>query len=112
MRLCFGTLGRVLKFCRYEQGVTDVRLIGELTRTIDPECEYADCDGTALSRLLSCERNLSNGAARRKGQKKGPDSSGFESGTLTNRLSDVVEKAKRVDRAVVAENIKKMCCRL
>lgn len=105
MRLCFGTLGRVLRACKLEKGVSDVRLIGELTRTIDPECEYRDSDGTAVSRLLSCEQNLSNGSSRRKGQKKSSKTSDFEVGYLTNRLSNVVEAAKTVSRDEVAEKI-------
>lgn len=105
MRLCFGILGRVLRACKLEQGVSDVRLVGELTRSIDPECEYGDSDGTAVSRLLSCEQNLSNGGARRKGQKRGSPSSDFDSGYLTNRLSNVIEEAKKVSRKAVAKNI-------
>ncbi len=107
MRLCFGILGRVLRACKLEQGVSDVRLVGELTRSIDPECEYGDSDGTAVSRLLSCDQNLSNGSARRKGQKKSSSHSEFESGYLTNRLSNVIEEAKKVSRGYVAENIAK-----
>lgn len=105
MRLCFGILGRVLRACKLERGVSDVKLIGELTRSIDPECEYGDSDGTAVSRLLSCDQNLSNGNARRKGQKKNTSHSDFDSGYLTNRLSNVVEEAKNVSRRDVAEKI-------
>lgn len=105
MRLCFGTLGRVLKACKFEQGVSDVRLVGELTKSIDPECEYGDSDGTAVSRLLSCDQNLSNGSARRKGQKRSKSYSEFEEGYLTNRLSNVIETAKTVSRETVAKNI-------
>lgn len=107
MRLCFGILGRVLRACKLEQGVSDAKLVGELTRTIDPECEYGASDGTAVSRLLSCDQNLSNGSARRKGQKKSTTHSEFESGYLTNRLSNVIEEAKKVSRRNVAENITK-----
>lgn len=107
MRLCFGILGRVLRACKLEQGVSDVRLIGELTRSIDSECEYADSDGTAVSRLLSCDQNLSNGSARRKGRKKNGTNSDYEQGYLTNRLSNVIEEAKGVSRKAVAENIAK-----
>ncbi len=107
MRLCFGILGRVLRACKLEQGVSDVKLVGELTKSIDPECEYGDSDGTAVSRLLSCDQNLSNGSARRKGQKKSSSYSEFESGYLTNRLSNVIEEAKRVSRGYVAANIAK-----
>lgn len=105
MRLCFGTLARVLRACRYEQGVTDIRLVGALTKTIDPNCEYGDSEGTAVSRLLSCTQNLSNGSARRTGQEKETGRSAYESGFLTNRLSDIIDIAKEVDRNAVAQNI-------
>lgn len=62
-------------------------------------------DGTAISRLLSCEQNLSNGSAKREGQKRGRASSDFDSRYLTNRLGNVIEEAKKVSRKVVAENI-------
>lgn len=94
-----------MKSCKFEQGVSDVRLIGELTKTIDPECEYGDSDGTAVSRLLSCSQNLSNGNARRIGQKRNTVHSEYEEGYLTNRLSNVIEAAKTVERMVVARNI-------
>ena len=105
MRLCFGTFARVLRACKLQQGVSDVKLIGELTKTIDPECEYGDSDGTAVSRLLSCTQNLSNGNARRKGQKRNLSIKDFDPGYLTNRLSNIVDEAKKVDRKVVAKNI-------
>ena len=105
MRLCFGTLGRVLKACKHQQGVPDTLLIGELTKTIDPKCEYGDSDGTAVSRLLSCDQNLSNGSARRKGQKIEVEGYGFEPGYLTNRLSNVVSEAKKANMKMIAQNI-------
>lgn len=105
MRLCFGTLGRVLRECKLEQGVSDIVLIGELTRTIDPKCEYKDSDGTAVSKLLSCDQNLSNGSARRVGQRKKTDHSDFEEGLLTNRLSNVIAEAQTADRNVIAAKI-------
>lgn len=37
-------------------GVTDVQLVGSLTKAIDPMCEYGDSEGTAVSRLLSCDQ--------------------------------------------------------
>ncbi len=103
-RLCFGTFGRVLRECK-KDSVNDTTLIGELTRTIDPECEYAESDGTAVSKLLSCTQGLSNGNARRVGQKKQTETSGFVQGYLTNRLSNVVAAAETADRRVVAQNI-------
>ena len=79
LRLCFGTLGRVLRECKIKT-VSDVELVGALTKTIDPACEYGTSEGTAVSRLLSCEQNLSNGQSRRVGQRMRTDHSEFESG--------------------------------
>ena len=105
LRLCFGTLGRVLRECKIKS-VSDVELVGTLTRTIDPTCEYGSSEGTAVSRLLSCEQNLSNGQARRTGQRARTNHSDFESGHETNRLSGVVGAALNVDRYDVAQKIK------
>ena len=105
LRLCFGVLGRVLRECKLKQGVSDVLLIGELTKTIDPLCEYQQSEGTAISKLLSCTQNLSNGNARRIGQKQATETSDFETGFLTNRLSNVVAAAQTADRREVARKI-------
>ena len=105
MRLCFGTLGRVLKECK-NNSVTDIKLIGTLTKTIDPTCEYGSSEGTAVSRLLSCTQNLSNGQSRRTGQRASTNHSEFESGYETNRLSGVVAAALNADRRNVAQKIK------
>lgn len=105
LRLCFGTLGRVLRECKIKS-VSDVELVGSLTKTIDPTCEYGSSEGTAVSRLLSCEQNLSNGQSRRIGQRARTDHSDFESGYGTNRLSGVVGAALNADRCVVAQNLK------
>ncbi|MDD4593469.1 MAG: NACHT domain-containing protein, partial [Parabacteroides sp.] len=104
MRLCFGTFVRVLKLCKLPS-VTDVQLVGSLTRTIDPTCEYGDSDGTAVSRLLSCTQNLSNGQMRRTGQKARTDHSDFESGLGTNRLSNVVLAGQKADKDEVIKKI-------
>ncbi len=102
MRLCFGTLGKVLKLCKLEN-VSDVKLIGTLTRTVDPDCEYINSDGTAVSKLLSCTQNLSNGQKRRVGQTR--DGETFEQGEETNRLSDIVSMARTADVNEVAAKI-------
>ena len=111
LRLCFGTLGRVLRECKIKT-VSDVELVGALTKTIDPACEYGTSEGTAVSRLLSCEQNLSNGQSRRVGQRMRTDHSEFESGYGTNRLSDVVNAALTADRHTVAQKIKEDVFRL
>lgn len=104
MRLCFGTFAKVLKLCKLPS-VTDVQLVGTLTRTIDPTCEYKDSDGTAVSRLLSCTQNLSNGQMRRTGQRAKTDHSDFESGCGTNRLSNVVLAGQKANRNDVIQKI-------
>lgn len=64
MRLCFGTFAQVLRLCKLEN-VTDKQLVGTMTRTIDPNCKYMEKgNDTAVSRLLSCEGNLSSGRTR------------------------------------------------
>ena len=105
LRLCFGTLGRVLRECKIKS-VSDVELVGALTKTIDPTCQYRSSEGTAVSRLLSCEQNLSNGQSRRTGQRARTDHSDFESGYETNRLSGVVGAALIANRNDVARKIK------
>lgn len=104
MRLCFGTFAKVLKLCKLPS-VTDVQLVGTLTRTIDPTCEYRDSDGTAVSRLLSCTQNLSNGQTRRIGQRARTDHSAFESGWGTNRLSNVMLAGQKANRNDVLQKI-------
>lgn len=61
MRLCFGTFAHVLQLCKLDV-VTDPRLVGTMTRTIDPNCEYIKSENaTAVHRLLNCTGNLSPG---------------------------------------------------
>ena len=102
-RLCFGTFARVLSLCKLP-GISDPQLVGTMTRTVDPNCEYIN-NPPRVSRLLSCYGNLSDGAKRRVGQiaaKNTNDSvSEFESGVETNRLSGVVELARTARRSYV-----------
>ena len=61
MRLCFGTFARVLQLCKLDV-VTDPRLVGTMTRTIDPQCQYImSGNATSVHRLLNCTGNLSPG---------------------------------------------------
>ena len=61
MRVCFGTFARVLQLCKLST-VSDPRLVGTMTRSIDPNCQYINKDNaTAVSRLLKCKGNLSTG---------------------------------------------------
>jgi len=61
MRLCFGTFARVLQLCKLDV-VTDPRLVGTMTRTIDSDCQYIKSENaTSVHRLLNCTGNLSPG---------------------------------------------------
>ena len=61
MRLCFGTFARVLQLCKLDV-ITDPRLVGTMTRTIDQNCEYIKSENaTSVHRLLNCTGNLSPG---------------------------------------------------
>lgn len=61
MRLCFGTFARVLQLCKLDV-ISDPRLVGTMTRTIDPNCEYIKSENaTPVHRLLNCTGNLSPG---------------------------------------------------
>lgn len=102
--LCFGTFARVLRECKLPS-VGDVQLVGSLTKTIDPFCEYGDSEGTAVSRLLSCTQNLSNGQKRRTGQRGNTIEGTFEAGFETNRLSNVILSAQKADPVEVAKKI-------
>ena len=95
MRLCFGTFAHVLQLCKLDV-VTDPRLVGTMTRTIDPNCEYIKSENaTSVHRLLNCTGNLSpgnlsengSGAMRRPGKS----------------LSNILLLAPKADKAVVAQ---------
>lgn len=95
MRLCFGTFARVLKISKLDV-VTDPRLVGTMTRTIDPNCEYIKSENaTSVHRLLNCTGNLSTGNIA-------------ESGTGVIRrpgksISSVLLLAPRADRNVLCQ---------
>jgi len=60
-KLCFGTFAQIIRLCKREN-LTDYELVGTMTRTIDPDCQYANKNNsTQVSRLFSCEGNLSDG---------------------------------------------------
>lgn len=105
MRLCFGVFAKVLNLCRLPN-VTDKEIVGTLTLTVDPNCEYNKSTGSTVSRLLSCEQNLSNGMERRTKQKQKNNHQDFETGLLTNRLSNVVKAAQEANRSDVIERFK------
>lgn len=92
MRLCFGTFAQVLRLCKLDN-VTDTQLVGTMTLTVDPECQYIESiNATAVSRLLSCEGNLSNG--RTKGGSGAIKKPGVS-------LSNVIQAAQKADKADV-----------
>ena len=54
MILCFGTFASILRLCKLP-GVTDPQLVGTMTQTIDPNCQYMNSsNATPVSRLISC----------------------------------------------------------
>ena len=93
IRLCFGTFAQILRLCKLEN-VTDPLLVGTMTRTVDPDCQYINGDNaTAVSRLISCNGNLSNGRANTlgRGVVKKPGES----------ISNVINAALKVNKMVI-----------
>ncbi|MEA4898699.1 MAG: NACHT domain-containing protein [Christensenellaceae bacterium] len=94
MRLCFGTFAQVLRLCRLD-GVTDKQLVGTMTRTLDPDCQYIEKgNDTSVSRLFSCTGNLSPG--RSEGGSGAYKAAG-------DSLSNVIQLARTVKTADVAQ---------
>lgn len=94
MRLCFGTFAHVLRLCK-RQNVTDYQLVGTMTRTVDPNCQYLNKDNkTSVSRLLSCTSNLSSG--RKQGGSKAYAKSG-------ESISNVVAEAQKSNKKDVVQ---------
>lgn len=60
-RLCFGTFAQILRLCKLD-GVLDREIVASMTRTVDPNCQYiSKNNASAVSRLFTCEGNLSTG---------------------------------------------------
>ena len=98
-RLCFGTFAQILRLCKLEN-VTDPVLVGTMTRTVDPDCQYINSDNaTAVSRLISCNGNLSNGRATSRGSSavKKPGES----------ISNVINAALKVNKMEVVQKFRK-----
>jgi hypothetical protein len=92
--LCFGTFAHTLKLCK-KSNISDPKLVGTLTRTVDPNCQYGnDQNASAVSRLLSCKRNLS------------PSATGDTKRRLGQALSNVVEMAQNADKPHVVQKFK------
>lgn len=99
-RLCFGTFAQVLRLCKLEEGVNDRDIVGKMTRTVDPTCQYIHKDNaTAVSRLFSCTGNLSKGNIKDSGSAavKKPGKS----------LSDVINASQRANKEEVVEKFRK-----
>lgn len=99
-KLCFGTFAQVLRLCKRE-GVTDYELVGSMTRTVDPECQYGNPDNkVAVSRLMNCTGNLSDG-------RKKPGSGAYkETGESISRVRLLAPKASRREvEAQFADNV-------
>lgn len=97
-RLCFGTFAQILRLCKLEN-VTDPLLVGTMTRTVDPGCQYINSDNaTAVSRLISCDGNLSSGrmTGRGSGAVKKPGES----------ISNVINAAQKADKEDVVQKFR------
>ena len=93
MRLCFGTFAYIL--CSGKSyHVTDPKLVGTMTRTVDSTCGYIK-NAPRVSKILSCAENLSDGQRRRqvKGESELP-------------LSKVISEAKKANKEVVIDRFK------
>lgn len=92
-RLCFGTFAQILRLCKLDN-VTDLVLVGMMTRTVDPDCQYSNRDNaTAVSRLFSCTGNLSSGGGLNTGS--GATKKPGES------ISEVIHGAQKADKGLV-----------
>ncbi len=90
-RLCAGNLFKVIYICRVSEDVTQKEVVGKLTCCIDPECGYINNEGYAITRIMKCNGNISDG---RKRQYDG-----------TNQIGNIKKIAKIADVNEVAEKI-------
>lgn len=97
-RLCFGTFAQVLRLCKIES-VFGYVLLGTMTRTVDPTCQYIhQNNASAVSRLFSCTGNLSNGNISDSG-----------SGAVKNNgesLSNVINASQKADKDKVVQRFR------
>ncbi len=98
-KLCFGTFSQVLRLCKLEN-VTDRILVGTMTRTVDPTCQYIHKDNaSAVSRLFSCTGNLSNGNITDSGsaavKKPGESISNVVNASQKANKEDVVQEFRK-----------------
>ena len=97
-RLCFGTFAQVLRLCKIES-VFGYVLLGTMTRTVDPTCQYINQNNaSAVSRLFSCTGNLSNGNISDSG-----------SAAIKNNgesLSNVINASQRANKNEVVQRFR------
>lgn len=97
-RLCFGTFAQVLRLCKIES-VFGYVLLGTMTRTVDPTCQYIhQNNASAVSRLFSCTGNLSNGNISDSG-----------SAAIKNNgesISNVINASQRADKNKVVQRFR------
>jgi len=92
MRLCFGTFASILCWGKIKT-ITERILVGTMTQTVDQNCSYIK-NGPAVSKLLSCTQNLSDGRSRWKDGESFPP------------LSKVIEEARKAEKKDVIQKFK------
>ncbi|MFD0942921.1 NACHT domain-containing protein [Savagea faecisuis] len=109
-RLCFGTFAHVLRMCKLDN-ITNTELVGTLTRTVDPNCQYINKDNaSAVSHLLSCNRDLSRGNITNGGsgaaRKPGESVSNVINASHKANKDDVVQKFRESVVCLIDEDKK------
>ncbi|NMA72684.1 MAG: NACHT domain-containing protein [Bacteroidales bacterium] len=93
-KLCFGTFGQLLRLSK-RSNISNPTLIGTMTRTVDPNCQYINSDNkSTVSRLLSCDGDLSRGTVD------------GEEGAIGKGISNVVIKAQQANKNDVIEGFR------
>ena len=97
-RLCFGTFAQVLRLCKLEN-VIDRKLVGTMTQTVDPTCQYIHKNNaSAVSRLFSCTGNLSNGNIS--------DSGSGAVKKIGESISNVINASQKADKDEVVQRFR------
>lgn len=109
-RLCFGTFAQILRLCKLEN-VTDPILVGTMTQTVDPNCQYINStNATAVSRLISCDGNLSSGRMTGNGsgviKKSGESISNVINAAQNSNKDDVIKKFRKNVLGLIDEDRK------
>ena len=109
-RLCFGTFAHVLRWCKLEN-VTNPQLVGTITRTVDPNCQYINKDNaSAVSHLIKCDRDLSRGSITNSGsgaiKKPGASISNVINASYKADKKDVIQKFRENVLCLIDEDKK------